>query len=60
MYVHINVKKTGKLPGLSGEHSGKEFGLYGLHAATKIRSRITRAPKAIAKMATLEIEAAFT
>lgn len=44
-----------KAPGLSSDPSGKGVGLCGRHAATKIIRRITSAPRAIPRIAALEI-----
>lgn len=43
---------------MSSELSGKGVGLYGRHAAIRIMRRITRAPRAIPRIAALDIVAA--
>ncbi|KAF9610911.1 hypothetical protein IFM89_025711 [Coptis chinensis] len=50
----------GDTPGLSRAPSENGGGLCGLHAATKIMRRMTSAPKAIPRIAALDIEAAKT
>lgn len=50
-----SVQKRFEIPGLSNEPSGKGFELWGRQTATRIIRRITRAPRAIPKIAALDI-----
>nr|GMD42802.1 hypothetical protein Iba_chr10bCG12820 [Ipomoea batatas] len=55
-FLNLSVSKLLNIPGLSIDPSIKVFGYCGLHAATKIIRRITKAPKAMPRIAALEID----